>query len=213
MSTFADPDPSMAAPPPERRPRSALVPATLSLLAILAGGLALSGVSAATGLALALLVTGGALIVGAWRGRARWLIPLGLVLAVGLAAVSVVDVPVRGGVGDASFRPATVDDVRSPYRLAAGDLTLDLRNLDLAGATITVVASVAVGDLKVVVPDGPAVDLDAHVSAGNLLLLGRESDGLDVTRKISEPGREGAGRLILRSRAGAGLVEVVRAAA
>ncbi|MDQ3897204.1 MAG: PspC domain-containing protein, partial [Actinomycetota bacterium] len=69
-------EPTVEQAPPATAPdgpksRSALVPVTLSLLAILAGGLTLVGVSATTGLALALLLTGGALILGAWRGRAR----------------------------------------------------------------------------------------------------------------------------------------------
>ncbi|HTJ75619.1 MAG TPA: PspC domain-containing protein [Acidimicrobiales bacterium] len=205
------------APPPARvkkpKPRSVLVPVTLSLLAILAGGLGLVGVSATTGVALALLVTGVALMVGAWRGRAKWLIPLGLVLAVALAAASVIDVPVRGGSGDVTFRPLTVSDVHTPYRLAAGNLVVDLSALHLDGATLTVVASVAAGHLDVIVPAGAAVQVDAHAGAGDLDLLGRHWDGLDVGRQVSDPGAPDAGLLVLRPRVGAGGVEVRRAAA
>jgi phage shock protein PspC (stress-responsive transcriptional regulator) len=198
----------------ERKPRSVLVPVTLSLLAVLAGGLSLLGVSARTGLALALLLTGGALVVGTWRGRGRWLIPVGLVLAVALAAASIIDVPVEGGTGDAPFRPLTVADVTSPYRLAAGHLTVDLSALDLSATTdaVTVVASVATGYLEVVVPPGAAVDIDAHVGAGNLQLLGRPTGGFDVGRRVSEPGPDGTARLVLRVRVGMGQVEVRRAA-
>jgi len=200
-------------PAPAPRPHSALVTVTLSSLAILAGGLTLFGVSTRTGLAAALLLTGAALLVGAWRGRARWLIPVGLVLATGLAAASLVDVPVRGGSGDVTYHPALLSDVRSPYRLAVGHLVLDLRDLDLGGATLTVVASVAAGDLEIVVPEGIALDVDTHVGAGDLRVLDRVSDGLDLRRPVSEAGREGAGRLVLRARAGVGSVEVRRAAA
>lgn len=198
-------------PPPEPKPRSALVPVTFSLLLVLAGALTLAGVSPTTGLALALLLTGGALILGAWRGRARWLIPVGLLLSVALAGASVIDVPVRGGTGDVAFRPATVEEIRSPYRLAAGKLVLDLSDLDLAGRTVTVVASVAAGHLDIVVPGDAAVEVDAHTGAGDLELLGRHSEGLDVGRTVSDPGRDGAGRIVLRARTGLGLVEVRRA--
>jgi len=184
---------------------------TLSLLAVLAGGLSLLGVSVTTGLALALLLTGGALIVGAWRGRARWLIPVGLLLSVALATASVIDVPIRGGAGDVSHRPATLAEVRSPYRLAAGELFLDLRDLRLDGETVTIVASVAAGSLQVVVPADVAVDLDAHVGAGQLDLLGRHSEGVDIDRTVTERGQDGAGRLVLRAEAGIGQVEVRRA--
>ncbi len=134
-------------------------------------------------------------------------IPLGLALV----GASVIDVPVRGGAGDVSFRPLTVEEVRTPYRLGAGELVLDLSDLDLQGRTVTIVASVAAGVLDVVVPNDVAVDVDAHVGAGELQLLGRHSEGLDVGRTVSDPGRETAGRLILRARAGIGLVEVHRA--
>ena len=199
------------APAEARPPRSALVPVTLSLLAVLAGGLSLLGVSVTTGLALALLLTGGALILGAWRGRARWLIPVGLLLSVALATASVIDVPIRGGAGDVSHRPATLAEIRSPYRLAAGELFLDLRDLRLDGETLTVVASVAAGSLQVVVPADVAVDVDAHVGAGELDVLGRHSEGVDVDRTVTESGQEGAGRLVLRAETGIGQVEVRRA--
>jgi hypothetical protein len=176
--------------------------------------LTLARVSVVTGLGLALLLTGGALILGAWRGRARWLIPVGLVLSIALAGASLIDdVPVRGGAGDVAFRPVTVEEVRTPYRLGAGALVLDLSDLDLGGRTVTIVASVAAGHLDIVVPDGVAVDVDAHVGLGELELLGRHTEGVDVGRTVSDRGRDGAGRLVLRTRAGVGLVEVRRALA
>lgn len=211
-AAFAPPALPPAAPAPEAaRPRSALVPVALSLLAVLAGAATLAGLSLTTGLALALLLTGGALIVGAWRGRARWLIPVGLVLAVALAGASLIDVPIRGGAGDIGYRPLTVAEVRTPYRLGAGQLVVDLSGIDLGGDSITVVASVAAGHLDIVVPADVALEIDAHVGAGNLILLGQETDGVDIGRTVTDAGREGAGRLILRAKAGVGLVEVRRA--
>ena len=199
-------------PPKPPKPPSALVPVTFSLLAVLAGALTLAGVSLTTGLALALLLTGGALILGAWRGRARWLIPVGLVLSVALAGASVIDdVPVRGGAGEVSFSPRTLEEIRTPYRLGAGELVLDLSDLDLGDRTVTIVASVAAGVVEVVVPPDVAVDVDAHVGAGELELLGRHTEGFDVGRTVTDPGRDSAGRLVLRTEAGIGLVEVRRA--
>jgi phage shock protein PspC (stress-responsive transcriptional regulator) len=205
--------PAVAVAAREPKPRSAVVPVTLSLLAVLAGGLSLAGVSVETGLALALLVTAAGLVVGAWRGRAKWLIPVGLVLTMALGAASVIDVPIRGGSGDVVVRPMGLDDLRSPYRLAAGELALNMGAVDLQGQTVTIVASVAAGVLDIVVPADVALDIDAHVGAGELLLLDRLSEGIDVSREVHDPGREGAGRLIVRARVGVGQVEVRRAAA
>ena len=211
-AAFVPPPAPAAAPAPKPpKPRSALVPVTFSLLAVLAGAATLFGVSLTTGLALALLLTGGALIVGAWRGRARWLIPVGLVLSVALAGASLIDVPIRGGAGEIGYRPLAVEEIRTPYRLGAGELVVDLSDIDFGGQTVTVVASVAAGHLDIIVPADVALELEAHVGAGNLMLLGREYDGLDIGRELTDAGREGAGRLILRAGAGVGLVEVRRA--
>lgn len=205
-----DPLPPPPAPRPPK-PRSALVPATFSLLAVLAGAATLLGVSLTTGLALALLLTAGALVVGAWRGRARWLIPVGLVLSVALAGASLIDVPIRGGAGEIGYRPLTVEEIRTPYRLGAGELVVDLGDIDFGGRTVTVVASVAAGHVDIVVPRDVALEVDAHVGGGKLMLLGQEHEGLDIGRELTDAGREGAGTLILRAKAGVGLVEVRRA--
>jgi len=194
-----------------------LLAVTFSVLAILAGVLALlattgtADVPVAVGLALALLVVGVGLCVGGWRGRARWLMPVGVVLGVALLAASAVDVPLRGGVGDRTYRPRVASDLQSPYRLAAGNLEVDLGGLDLSGTTATVTASVGAGDLQVVVPDGAEVIVDAHVGAGTITVFGRQSDGTDTGRHLVEPGREGGGRLVLTTRAGFGDLEVLRA--
>lgn len=186
---------------------------------MLAGGLALVDaagvvdVSRPVGLAMALLLVGGALLVGARWGRARLLIPVGLALSAALVAVSIVDVPFQGGLGEREYRPHALFELDSPYRLAAGQLTLDLGELSLAGSTSRVVASVGAGELLIVVPDDVALDVVAEVRAGELELLQRHDEGLGVERRVVENGREGGGRLVLRARVGAGQLEVRRAAA
>ena len=205
------PDPATPASPPTS---SNLVPVTLSLLAVLTGGLALLDVSGAVdvtltaGLALALLLVGGALLVAARWGRGRLLIPVGLALSAALVLASIVDVPFRGGAGDRDFRPRTLAQLQSPYRLGVGDLTVDLSALDLEGTTATVVATLAAGDLLVVVPEGAGLDLRAEVGAGNLEVLDRRDDGVGVESRVVERGREGNGRLVLRLRVGLGDLEV-----
>ena len=74
------------------------------------------------------------LVVGAFVGRARGLVVLGVLLTLLASAAAVADVPVRGGVGDRTWRPATVSDLHDAYRLGIGQAELDLTRLDLAGA-------------------------------------------------------------------------------
>ncbi len=200
-------------PPKPPKPRSVLVAVTFSVLAIQAGILVLVGASLVTGLALSVLVVGLALVLGTWMGRARWLIPVGLLLSIALGAAVVLDVPISGGTGSRVYRVATLADLRSPYRLGAGEAILDLGSLDLSGTTAEVDASLALGHLVVVVPPGAELDFDGRVNAGTLVLFDREWGGTSVKQDIVVPGREGGGRLVLDAQLGVGELEVRRAAA
>ncbi len=205
--------PAPPKPPKPPKPRSALVSVTLSLLAILAGVVALAGADLVVGLALALFLVSGAMVVGAWRGRARGLIPVAIVLAGALFVASLLDVPFKGGAGERLYTPASVAEIHSPYRLVAGELRLDLRRVDLAGRTVPVVVSMATGNIIVTVPAGAAVEVDAHVGAGDMVVFGRDWAGVGVDERIVVAGQEGAGRLLLDARVGLGQLEVRRAAA
>jgi predicted membrane protein len=50
--------------------------------------------------------------------------------------------------------------------------------LDLDGEKVE--ARLGIGDLEVIVPDDTDVDLDAHVSAGNIDAFGDEENGFDA---------------------------------
>jgi phage shock protein PspC (stress-responsive transcriptional regulator)/predicted membrane protein len=209
------PTPSPGAPVRPARPPSALVPATLSLLLVLAGVLALLGVSLVTGLAVALLATGIALVIGAWRGRARGLIPVALLLTVALATVSWIDVPLAGGVGDRTYRPVLVEQLRSPYRIGVGELTLDLSQLELDGRRAEVLVTAGIGRVEVLVPTSVQLTLAGHAGIGEVVLLGSHWGGSGIDQRVVQSGLglEGEGRLSVRARVGIGQVEVRRAAA
>lgn len=209
----ADAGPVLAPPVETVRPRSVLVPVTLSLLAVLGGVLALAGASLATGLAIALLFVSAAMVVGAWRGRARGLIPVAVVLAGALCLASLVDVPLAGGIGDRMYAPQSFAELDSPYRLGIGQLELDLSSVDFAGRTESVLATVGIGELRVVVPPAVEVVVTGHAGAGELDLFSWHEEGTSVDHRVVSPGQEGGGRLQLRSRVGIGHVEVDRAAA
>ena len=95
-----------------RRRRSPLGAMVLSVATLVTGvllALRLSGVDAITTprvLAVALLVVGGGLLVGAWVGRARWLIAVGLVLALALgASVAARGTGLDDGFGERTWTP------------------------------------------------------------------------------------------------------------
>jgi phage shock protein PspC (stress-responsive transcriptional regulator) len=216
VATLPPPSPKATKPPkPPKppKPRSVLVLVTLRLLAVLAGGFALLGVTAAVGLALALLVTGAALVVGAWRGRARWLIPVALVLGAALAVASVADVPLSHGTGERIHRPVSLAALRPTYRLGIGHLVVDLRNIDFNGETRSLLATDGIGELEVIVPSSVEVVAAGHVGAGDVRLFGTNWDGTHVDGRVTSAGQEGGGRLVVRARVGIGQVRVNRAAA
>lgn len=214
-SPLATEVPPPAPPSPARPPKapSVLVPVTLSVLAVLGGALALAGAPLDVSLALALLVTGTALVIGAWRGRARWLIPVAAVLAIGMSAAAVIDVPVSGEVGDRAYAPATVEEVRSAYHLGVGGLVVDLSRVDFGVGGASVKVTTGVGDLQVLVPRDVEVVAFGHAGAGVVRLFGGEVNGTDVGRRVVSPGVEGAGRLVIDARVGIGEVVVRRASA
>lgn len=144
-----------------------------------------SGVDVALGqyFGLALGVIGAGLLIGTWWGHARLLIVLGLVLLPVALAASLVDVPLEGGWGARRFSPTTADDVREEYRLLGGDLTIDLTNVDAASEPIAVAASVAMGELSVLLPDGAGVEIDATVGGGAMRILGAYEGGTRVSER------------------------------
>lgn len=215
--TFVLPPPAPAfEPPPE--PSSILGRLTISVLLVGAGvALALGAASdgGVTGrdveafFGAAVLIVGVALVIGAWWGRAKALIVLGVLCTLAAATASVVDVPLRGGVGDRTWNP--IATVQPAYRLGVGDATLDLTRTD--ATAVDTDASVGIGHLRVIVPRDATVDVDAHAGIGEVDLLGRVQDGADVDESVHVRGSELGKRITLDVRVGVGQVEVVRDAA
>jgi hypothetical protein len=171
----------------DRGGRSA-VWAVLGALALLAGVAALvvalaGGLGAQSVLALAVLAVGGAVIVSAYLGRVFGLATLGVVLAIGLVAISFVNVPLEGGFGQAEWAPASGVEVESEYRLTAGEATLDLRGLDPEAGPYEIATSVAFGSLRVLTPPDATIAAEGSVTAGDMRVLGEQDEGLgnDVT--------------------------------
>lgn len=211
-----------SAPPPPAAPRerSLLGRVTVSVALLVAGALAAwnaatsHDVGAATVLAAALGIVGVGLLVGAFVGRARGLVALGVVLLAATAIASTAHLHVDRSTGDRRWVPASTAAVHSPYRLGAGDATLDLSSLDVpAGQTVSVEATVGAGRLLVLVPPGAALDVKASAGVGHVLLpAGHESNGLRPTETYAAAGAPTAGTIELDLSVGVGDLEVRRAA-
>jgi hypothetical protein len=208
--------PAVEPEPTEPGPRSILGRLTLSVLLVGAGvalllarGHDVTGPDVEAWLGGGILVVAAALVIGAWWGRAKSLMVLGVLFTVAAASASVVDVPIRGGVGDRVWDP--VATVRPTYRLGVGDATLDLTRTD--ARTIDTDVSVGIGHVRVIVPDDATVDVVAHAGLGEVQVLGRVSNGSDVDYSRHLRGSELGPKITLDVRVGVGQVEVVRDAA
>jgi hypothetical protein len=186
----------------------------LGALAVIdvAGGADIPGL-AYVALALGTVAVG--LIIGAWFGRARWLIPIGIVLTLGLGiatAVARID-PHPGRAGDITWVPGTVADIDDRYDASFGDATLDLTEVDFTGAQKNVSVTISAGSLTVLLP--PKVDtvVDARVAVGQAHVFDSQWSGIGgPQRQITDNGTDGpgGGTLTLTVRVNAGDLEVRR---
>ncbi|WP_111600985.1 PspC domain-containing protein [Streptomyces sp. Amel2xB2] len=194
------------------------------------------GTSLTVGLACALAVYGIGLAVTAFAGRTGLgTVFLTVVTAVLLAAASVL--PKSIGTKDwrdVTWAPADASDVATSYELDGGSAELDLGGLRFGGdqRTVRTTARIGAGTLKVVVPSGTRVELDADIAAGELRVpvpSGRAENGYAVEHSgglgrherltlLPSGGREdgtaekekGDGTLRLSAEVGAGQLEIVR---
>lgn len=155
-------------------------------------------------LAATVAVLGAGLVVGAFFGRARGMIALGVILLTALAVADATPRNLTWSAGSRIWAPTTAS-ASAPYVLGAGDATLDLSQLGPGPATI--VGRLGAGRLVVILPAGRPVNIVARTSAGRILIVGREEDGVGVLVR-----RAAVGTLSLDLRVGYGDLEVRNAA-
>jgi phage shock protein PspC (stress-responsive transcriptional regulator)/predicted membrane protein len=220
------PAPPVQAPPPpdgwsatHHRRRSSVGRVTLALALVTAGVLAAlvqAGVLAlATSevIAWVLVVVAAGLLLSAFVGRARGLIWLGaLVLVPALLFSSLVEttgIDARDGVGERSIRPTAITAVEDNYRYGVGQLTLDLRDLDLDTDEVVSTASLGIGQLVVWVPADATVEVTYAVGLGEMQVDNRMlGNGRRVEGTTIIDGQPGGGQLTLDLSVGIGQIEI-----
>ena len=202
-------------PPRERSPLGWLV---LGIALLVVGGAAI--VQNLGGLhlrlvrfpALALVILGAGMLVGAFAGRARWLVLPALVLAPVVLVASLIHVPLVGGIHDLYVTPSSAGAVHDAYRVMAGTVYLDLSGLRGSNAERTITASTGFGQITVVVP------FDAHVVAtgrtgAGVVTIGPSSSGTRIEASVHrawEPKYGDGPTFTLDLQTGIGDIEVYR---
>jgi hypothetical protein len=129
------------------------------------------------------LLAGVALLIATLNHSGRAFVAPAVVAVVLGASVIAAGTRLEGGVGDAFFTTTDAADGSIVARRGVGDVTVDLRRLDTR-RPVTVVASVGMGQLRLGVPNGARLTLDAQVGNGRIDagLINRKfhhSDGFD----------------------------------
>jgi hypothetical protein len=143
-------------------------------------------------LALAVTVLGIGLIVGAFLGRARWLILVGALLVPMLLFSPVFEWDWNEDTFDRRVEVTSFSQLDNDYSLDVGNLVVDLSQLPWDGEEVSLSASVDAGNLEVLVPDGVAITGEASIDVGRVSVPNRESSGIGSrTIQFAVPGDDG----------------------
>jgi hypothetical protein len=166
----------------------------VAIAALLLAGLVAAAAGAAFAVALGwgvpvgivIIVIGALLLLAAFRGGARWLIPPAIALAVGASVAAAADLDFRGGIGNREYHPLSTGSIPAEgYELGIGRLVVDLRDLDWRKEkVVSVKLQLGAGQANVFVPENVCVSGNSHLRAGESELAGEVNDGWDVDQSV-----------------------------
>jgi hypothetical protein len=147
-------------------------------------------------------------LVASAFSRAKLLVPAALAFAIPVAIVAAAHADLRGGMGERTFRPRSLAEMRPSYRLGVGRLEVDLRAVAFPPGVTSLRVRLGAGQLVVLVPDTVCVSTRAQLGGGYVGALDRESEGLDVdwSNRPSPPAR--VPRLLVEGDVGLGAMFV-----
>ncbi|MGH2904602.1 MAG: PspC domain-containing protein [Solirubrobacteraceae bacterium] len=101
----------------------------VSMILLAVAGAWLAGIDGQLA-AWTVVAVGAALVCGAFfLARGRWLVLPAVAFAVAVAVIAAAHVDLHGGIGERTFRPRSLSEVHRGYRLGAGRLEIDLRDV------------------------------------------------------------------------------------
>ncbi len=169
-----------------------------------------SGLGGAVVVAALVIAAGAGLVAAAFVGRARWLVLPALAIALPLAFVSAADIDLDGGFGEHRERPGTLAEVKDTYRLGAGELVIDLRDVDLPAGDIPLNVRIGMGHAQVIVDEDVCVASRAEIGMGAVAVFDRDSGGIDVDWRDTRRADGDTPRLVIDGDVGLGFLEVSR---
>lgn len=204
------------------RPGATVAARRLRLGVVIAVGLALAALGLADllgttipvvgYLATALLVIGLGLVVAAWTGRARGLLGLGILVLIATAVFNVV------GVANSSDQPWLTNDISYPSLTAlppsvhydVGSFDLDLNDIAVTSAR-TFAVNLDTGTLRLDLPEGYRVRVEASVDTGSVILPDQRRAGSDASLVGAYGPQDASGPILtIQAHVGTGVLEVRR---
>ena len=158
--------------------------------------------------AWAVVAIGALLVLSAFTGGARWLLLPAVAFVLAVAVVAAAHIDLHGGMGERTYRPQSLSEVRDAYQLGAGRLEIDLRDIAFPPGDTQLHVRLGVGELVILVPRGVCVVTTAQIGGGYVGALEQRSGGLDVdwTERPSPPPH--TPRLVLDGNVGLGALLV-----
>jgi hypothetical protein len=132
------------------------------------------------------------------------------VLVLPLAVVSASDINLQGGVGDRSYRPTSVTQLRPEYRLGVGEMDVDLRSIDLPPGQTEIRVSIGMGEARVHVPSDACVSTTAQILAGAADLPERVDEGVNLDVDQHARAITGRPQLLVTADVGVGHLQIDR---
>jgi hypothetical protein len=186
-------------PATSAKPRSALGPITVSAAVVSVGVLAINdatwaAVPEAMYLALPLGIVALGLLVGAWLGRSRGLIALGILLSLALVPTAFLSQLDTTSVNESVQIDTVAELPTDTVSYGAGSITYDLSDLVLTDSdNVHLAIEQGAGELSVIVPPNADVIVNAATGAGEISAFGQTSGGIGRERRITDNGADGPG--------------------
>jgi len=158
-------------------------------------------------LALAVSTLGLGVLLGTVYGRARWIIPIGLLLLPPLVTASAVEAGAGSWDIPQLVRPTQFAQLETLYERAVGEMVIDLTGLPWSGETVEFDAEVGIGKLELILPEGVGVEASSDVAIGRLNGIDFSQGGLGVEEVVSFGG-DGRGQVIATLEVAIGEIEI-----
>lgn len=150
--------------PPITAMTLAVAAGAIALLALI-NGLASAEFGSAAFIGLATAIIGGGIVVASVTGRARALVPIGILSAWALVVAPIIDTGITGGFGAREIAVTNEAALQDEYSLGAGAFEFDLSELSLTEDR-TIELDIGAGAAQIRVPSDVNVELIASNTAG-----------------------------------------------